>query len=516
MRDAYKGSTSHSEFFVLRDSTTGLGKTGLVYTDITGSYTRARAARTAITMATLGAANSAYSSGGFIEVDSANCPGLYRHDVPDAAYATGVDNMAVTLKATGVITEHKEFRLVDYNSQDGVRMGLSALPNAAAGASGGLPLSVDASGRVDVLKVNGTSQTARDIGASVLLSSGSGTGQLDFTSGVVKANLAQILGTALTETAGFLAAGFKKFFNIASPALTVAGIDQTGDSYARLGAPAGASIGADIAAIKSDSGAIKTKTDNLPPSPAAVGDIPTVAEITDQIATDHGSGSYVRNTEPDNTGIGVAVAAAAAAATNSTDLPSMIEASGGHNRYKATALEQAPSGGGGGGGDATLDNQVLILADTAAIKAKTDLITTGTAISIVASVSIIGGTITARAGDSWLIAINGLGDISDAAKLWFSINGLGNDDADSKLFVEKTAGLTVVNGEAYTTPSDGQLTVDDATLGNIRVNVQEVVTKGISLPDKPWTVKMLTTSGDTRTLATGDFRILKYGVSAIT
>lgn len=80
---------------------------------------------------------------------------------------------------------------------DSVRLGLTALPNAGAGATNGLPLSVDSSGRVDVLKINGTSQTARDIGASVLLSTGTGTGQLDFTSGVVKANATQILGGAI-------------------------------------------------------------------------------------------------------------------------------------------------------------------------------------------------------------------------------------------------------------------------------------------------------------------------------
>ncbi|MCC6490674.1 MAG: hypothetical protein IT364_24525 [Candidatus Hydrogenedentes bacterium] len=55
----------------------------------------------------------------------------------------------------------------------------------------------------------------------VKVSAGTGAGQLDFTSGVVKSNLAQILGTALTETAGYLAAGFKKFFNIASPTSTM-------------------------------------------------------------------------------------------------------------------------------------------------------------------------------------------------------------------------------------------------------------------------------------------------------
>lgn len=39
---------------------------------------------------------------------------------------------------------------------------------------------------------------------------------------------------------------------------------QTGDAYARLGAPAGASVSADIAAAKSDTAAIKLKTDALP------------------------------------------------------------------------------------------------------------------------------------------------------------------------------------------------------------------------------------------------------------
>lgn len=88
-------------------------------------------------------------------------------------------------------------------------------------------LVVDAAGLADANTVKlgptgaGTAQTARDVGTSVLLSAGTGTGQLDFTSGVVKANLAQILGTALTETVGLLAGGFKKFFNVATPTGTL-------------------------------------------------------------------------------------------------------------------------------------------------------------------------------------------------------------------------------------------------------------------------------------------------------
>lgn len=61
---------------------------------------------------------------------------------------------------------------------------------------------IDTAGLIDANAVKigptgaGTAQTARDIGASVLLSTGTGTGQLDFTSGVVKANVTQLLGTA--------------------------------------------------------------------------------------------------------------------------------------------------------------------------------------------------------------------------------------------------------------------------------------------------------------------------------
>lgn len=73
--------------------------------------------------------------------------------------------------------------------------------SAAAGSSGGLP-TVDSNNAVKI-------------------QAGTGTGQLDFTGGVVKANLVQILATALTETAGQIAAAFKKFFNIASPASTM-------------------------------------------------------------------------------------------------------------------------------------------------------------------------------------------------------------------------------------------------------------------------------------------------------
>lgn len=111
-----------------------------------------------------------------------------------------------------------------------IATGVRQMADLAYPATSGRSMVVDASGLVDANTVKvgptgaGTAQTARDVGASVLLSSGTGTGQLDFTSGVVKANLAQILGTALTETAGQIAAAFKQFFDVGTPTGTMKAI----------------------------------------------------------------------------------------------------------------------------------------------------------------------------------------------------------------------------------------------------------------------------------------------------
>ena len=267
MRFMKAGATSQSIYLEVLDSTstTGGRKTGLAYntSSLTAYYVRNGGSATAITLATLAAANSAYSSGGFKEVDATNMPGVYRLDLPDAAVASGATSVVVTLKgATGMVQVSAEIQLVTFDPQDSVRMGMTALPNAAAEAAGGLftrgtgagQINQETNGRIDVnLKaaagtnvtldannvlnvstkyLGGTLLTARDIGASVLLSSGTGTGQLDFTSGVLKGNLVQINGTSIAGTGTRVADSFVAFLNVASPVLTVASVNQTGDSYA--------------------------------------------------------------------------------------------------------------------------------------------------------------------------------------------------------------------------------------------------------------------------------------------
>jgi hypothetical protein len=63
---------------------------GLVFNTagILASYNVSRGARVAITLATQ-TVTGAWATGGFVEVDATNMPGVYRLDVPDAAWATG-------------------------------------------------------------------------------------------------------------------------------------------------------------------------------------------------------------------------------------------------------------------------------------------------------------------------------------------------------------------------------------------------------------------------------------------
>lgn len=159
MTDVFKGAIDQTIFVELVDSTTGLPKTGIVYTDVTGSYSRTRSARAAITMATLASASASHADGGFILVDDTNQPGVYRVDIPDAAFATGASEVVCTFKATGCRTVSRSINLVNINNQ------VAYVPNAAADAAGGLPIS-DAGGLdLDSKLANTNEVTAARMGA---------------------------------------------------------------------------------------------------------------------------------------------------------------------------------------------------------------------------------------------------------------------------------------------------------------------------------------------------------------
>ena len=114
---------------MVRDSTTGMGKTGLAYGGVTYGYWREGAATgangTCVTMT-----KGTYTDHGWIEVDATNQPGVYQFGVPDAALATGVKAVTISLKASGIIDKVMRILIVASDLRTAVAVATTALSNA--------------------------------------------------------------------------------------------------------------------------------------------------------------------------------------------------------------------------------------------------------------------------------------------------------------------------------------------------------------------------------------------------
>lgn len=157
------GTTSWIDYVRITDMN-GSPITGLVFNSsgLLAKYVLAGAASVAITLATQ-TVTGAYSSGGFVEVDATAFPGMYRLDVPNAALASGNKSFVSVYGFSGMNVSMIQYALVAYNPQDAVRLGLTALPNANAAASGGL-------------MILGTNATAVSFTAGMTVSNPSGAG----------------------------------------------------------------------------------------------------------------------------------------------------------------------------------------------------------------------------------------------------------------------------------------------------------------------------------------------------
>jgi hypothetical protein len=134
-----KATTDVSVVIRIIDSTDGTPETSVVWNTagIDMEYRREGAVSVDITEATLALLSTAHTDGGFLHIGN----GYYRLDLPDAACATGADGVLVHGTVTGMVVIGCYIHLVDYDPFDSVRMGVTALPNAAADAAGGLPIS---------------------------------------------------------------------------------------------------------------------------------------------------------------------------------------------------------------------------------------------------------------------------------------------------------------------------------------------------------------------------------------
>ena len=96
------GSTDVSLYFKLTDPSTGAPETGLTLTSLTVNYVRDIAVRVGASATALAAATTAHTDNGMFEVDSTNCPGLYRADFPDAAFASGKDKVQCVINGSAI------------------------------------------------------------------------------------------------------------------------------------------------------------------------------------------------------------------------------------------------------------------------------------------------------------------------------------------------------------------------------------------------------------------------------
>lgn len=141
---------------------TDIGLAGVVYNSpgLTARYKReGDASWTNIPL--VSATAGTFASGGFCT--PGNAPdGLYEFHPPNAALAAGAKSVLIALfGASGMLPVLIEIELTATNNQDNVRGGLTGIPNAAAGSSGGLP-TIDASLRVsaDVNAIRGQTNPA--------------------------------------------------------------------------------------------------------------------------------------------------------------------------------------------------------------------------------------------------------------------------------------------------------------------------------------------------------------------
>lgn len=264
-----KGSTSNVIEVEIRSkvsSPVGMGLTGLAYNTagLTMCYSRDGAAVVAIPLVTQ-TVTGAYSSGGFVEKDAVKWPGLYRVDVPNAAFVTGVNKVRVGWTGANSVDDGSE---IDLTADDAYAAGLTLVQIAGSVwdelRSGHV---IAGSFGAGVLLASTAVQAIWDALTSALTTVGSaGKLLVDNLNATVSSRMA-----SYSQPAGFLAATFPT--DPADESVIIAATDAV---MARLGAPSAASVSADIAAVAA-------KTTNLPAAPAAVGNVPTATQIADAL-----------------------------------------------------------------------------------------------------------------------------------------------------------------------------------------------------------------------------------------
>lgn len=178
-------------------STTGAGKTGLTFSSaglIVSTIADNEATATAYTAAgsttetitTLGTfAAPTATKCRFKEIDATNHPGLYEIQIADARWATAsARSIIISVQVTGGVPIDAEVQLSATDPNDGVRAGLTSLPNAAFGTTNGFSCAVVNGGTAQAgaagsitLAAGASATNSLYVGLQVSIQSGTGAGQ---------------------------------------------------------------------------------------------------------------------------------------------------------------------------------------------------------------------------------------------------------------------------------------------------------------------------------------------------
>lgn len=241
-----KGATDRSVEVFIIDSTDGTPENGVVHNTagIDLWYRRDGGAKVSITEVALTtpALTDAHADGGFLLIGD----GVYRLDLPDAAFASGANKVVWGGTVTGMIVIGGEAQLVDHEVQDDAawRGTLSAIAAGTVTFPGGTGLDTDA--QILIQLKGGTDAVGRSRYAVY-----SGAGEVWNVDPAWNSDGEAVPSGTLTAVV---------FSAPKSPVTAVPRVDvrlwkgvdapdNTGDAFARLGAPAGASIAADLAII---------------------------------------------------------------------------------------------------------------------------------------------------------------------------------------------------------------------------------------------------------------------------
>jgi hypothetical protein len=164
-REIKVGSTSVRDFIFAQDTskTDGSGVSGLDYTKFSCSYSRdddGNAGATVVSLATM--TRGTWTSGGLVEKDATHAKGDYEVGYPNAAFASGSKQVTFTFYDAGnnnIAPIKVQYALVQYDPQDSVRLGLTALANASAGGANGLLINGTNSGSVALASLTIASNT---------------------------------------------------------------------------------------------------------------------------------------------------------------------------------------------------------------------------------------------------------------------------------------------------------------------------------------------------------------------